>query len=267
METRYLPVPVSLREKQVLGGTVYKHAFVALCLLCVSALAFLIQPSIASAQDPFDPQPYPGAALVRAGNNPCASLSLSRDTWRADLRAFKPLPSLEEFVRSVMNGQAGVVTGVYACNLLALKVAQQPVDDPVFVSTTLETATQFRLAANYGTIGLLAHNDRAGAQFFGLLPGQEVDIIYGDGAIRRFAVSGVQHFRTLDATNPYSNFVNLDNGGGLLSSTQVFQQIYTAGNQVVFQTCIEGNGNPSWGRLFVTAMPMLVNVPMRQTIF
>jgi hypothetical protein len=47
----------------------------------------------------------------------------------------------------------------------------------------------------------------------------------------------------------------MENGGAQLSSTDLFNQMYTGGNKVVFQTCIYANGNWSWGRLFVTATP------------
>jgi hypothetical protein len=168
-------------------------------------------------------------------------------------------PTLANFVTSVKNGDPNTITGVYVCPVLALQVVQQPANDPVYVSTDLETATQFRLASDYGTIGLLAHNDHAGARFFDLLPGHEVDLVYGDGTIRRYIVNRVRHFQAVTPDDPYSTFNDLDNGGAPISSTAVFQQIFAIGHQVVFQTCIDANGNPSWGRLFVIATPIMMN--------
>jgi len=148
---------------------------------------------------------------------------------------------------------------VYVCHVLALKISQQPPNDPVYVSTEMGTVTQFRLAEQYGTLGLLAHNDRSGARFFGLRAGQEVDVVHGDGTIRRYIVKNIRRFKPINSEDPYSNFIDVDNGGTVITSSQVFQQIFVGNDQVVFQTCILAEGNPTWGRLFVTATPMAMN--------
>lgn len=164
--------------------------------------------------------------------------------------------ALTSFVASVKNGEAGQVVGVYVPKILALHVTQQPLNDPAYVNASADYTTQFRLAANYGTIGLLAHNYLSGALFFNLSVGQEVDIIYGNGIIKRYAITALRHFQALRPTDPASNFVDIDNNSGTqISNADVFHQIYT-GNRVVFQTCINAHGNASWGRLFVIATPM-----------
>jgi hypothetical protein len=169
------------------------------------------------------------------------------------------IPTLDNFVAVVKNGQAGQVVGVYVPKVLALSVAQQPASKPAYVNTIPGYATQFGLAAQYGTTGLLAHNYLSGALFFNLSTGQEVDVIYGDGSIRRYSILIIRHFRALSPTNPASNFVDLDNNSGVqLSSSDLFYQIYAKGDRVVFQTCITANGNTSWGRLFVIATPISV---------
>jgi len=166
------------------------------------------------------------------------------------------IPLLDNFIATVKNGQPKQLVGVYVSKVLALKVAQQPANNQAYVTRTIGYATQFGLAAKYGATALLAHNYRSGALFFDLLAGQEVDLIYGDGAIRRYTISTLRHFQALRPTNPYSNFVDLDNGGQQLLNADLFQQIYTSGDQVVFQTCIKAHGNVSWGRLFVIAKPV-----------
>jgi hypothetical protein len=124
------------------------------------------------------------------------------------------------------------------------------------VSSQAGIATQFRLAAQYGSLGLLAHNYLAGGLFSALSMGQEVDVIYGDSSIRRYAVSLVRHFQALRPLDPASNFVDLDAPGtAQVSNADVFRQIYV-GDRVVFQTCINAHGNSSWGRLFVVAVPI-----------
>lgn len=164
--------------------------------------------------------------------------------------------TLNSFVANVKNGESGQVVGVYVPDVLALRVTQQPSNNLAYVSASAGNATQFRLAANYGTIGLLAHNYLSGALFFNLSVGQEVDIVYGNGAISRYVILTLRHFQALRPTDPASNFVDVDsNLGTQISNSDLFYQIYT-GNRVVFQTCINAHGNTSWGRLFVIATPI-----------
>jgi hypothetical protein len=103
---------------------------------------------------------------------------------------------LDAFVALLKNGQAGQVVGVYVPDVLALRVAQQPADNLAYVKATLGYATQFKLAAQNGAIGLLAHNDLSGALFSGLSVGQTVHIIYGDGSIHRYSISALRHFHS-----------------------------------------------------------------------
>ncbi len=167
------------------------------------------------------------------------------------------IPTLDDFVATLKNGQASQVVGVYVPEVLALKVAQQPANNLAYVNESLGYATQFGLAAQYGTIGLLAHNYLSGALFFNLSAGQEVDVIYGDGSMRSYTILILRRFQALSPRDPASNFVDLDdNSGAQISNADVFQQIYAEGDRVVFQTCINANGNPSWGRLFVIATPI-----------
>jgi hypothetical protein len=219
----------------------------------------------------FSIAPQPSAATVKSfakffslsrnSNLPNPCLSSARETMFPDAIRWTTdaFPTLAHFVQSNMSADANAITGVYVCRLLALRIVQQPENNPVYVSSDQGTATQFRLANRYGTLGLLAHNDQSGAQFFDLANGNEVDVVHGDGSIRRYVVSGIRHFRPIIADNPYSDFYDLDAPGDALSSSKVFQEIFANGDQVVFQTCITANGNPIWGRLFVIATPMSLN--------
>ncbi len=164
--------------------------------------------------------------------------------------------TLQAFIANIKNGQAAQVVGVYIPQVLALRVAQQPLNNLAYVNTNPGYLTQFSLAAQYGTTGLLAHNYLAGAFFSTLSAGQEVDVIYGDGTLRRYRILILRHFQALNPTSPASNFVDLDNNSGAqISNADLFHQIYV-GDRVVFQTCINANGNTSWGRLFVIATPI-----------
>jgi hypothetical protein len=165
------------------------------------------------------------------------------------------LPTSTAFAASVTNGQAEVVTGVYVPGVLALAVQQQPEDNSAYVTSELGVVTQFQTAASLGVIGLLAHNHLSGAQFFDLAIGQEVQIVNGDGSLRRYRVSDLARFQALDPYSPYSDFIDLSNGDPL-SVGEVFSRVYTGEPHVTFQTCIENNGLSSWGRLFVIATPI-----------
>jgi len=157
-----------------------------------------------------------------------------------------------ELVARWVNGQAGLLVGVYVEGKLALPVVQQPAGQSGYVSERDEVLTQFAPASDYGVTGLLAHNFLSGAQFFALAAGDPVALVYGDGSIRRFQIIHALRYQALQPTNTYSDFIDLaDPDGRRISSTEVFRRVYMEAGRIVFQTCIEANGNPSWGRLFV----------------
>jgi len=161
-----------------------------------------------------------------------------------------------EFVTKVKNGNAHQLVGVYIPGIMALPVRQQPEGDATFVSTQSDMLTEFGLAGQYGSTGILAHNTLSGARFYKIKQNQRVYLIYGDGRSESFQVTSIQRFQALSPSNPYSDFVDLtqSNTSDPLSSSELFYRIYKSKQeQVVFQTCISGEGNPSWGRMFITA--------------
>lgn len=163
-------------------------------------------------------------------------------------------PTLAEFSRSVHNGDANVLRGVYVANVLNLPVVQQPVDRPYYVSNRNGEITQFAMASRYGSTGLLAHNTLAGKSFAELAIGQEVQLVFGDGRVEYFEIEQILRFQALEPESVSSSFRNLDRNE-TLSSGEMFNRAYVGENRLVFQTCIEANGNVSWGRLFAVAMP------------
>jgi len=164
------------------------------------------------------------------------------------------LPDFAEFSRSVQNGQADVLTGVYVEDVIALPVVQQPYGNAGYVSGSDGVATQFRMAAQFGNTGLLAHNHLSGKSFSQLEAGQEVRLVYGDGKVEVFVITEVLRYQALQPTSPYSSFRNLDRDE-TLSAEEMFKRVYFGDRHVTFQTCIEAGGNSSWGRLFVIATP------------
>ena len=163
------------------------------------------------------------------------------------------LPVFSEFSTSVQDGRADLARGVYVPNVLALPIVQQPYGS--FVSNEGGEITQFRMAGKYGTTGLLAHNHLAGASFFNLKVGDDVRLVYGDGKVEYFVVTEILQYQALQPHSPYSSFRNLANEKEVLSVEQMFKRVFFSNGNITFQTCIEKDGELSWGRLFVIAIP------------
>lgn len=164
------------------------------------------------------------------------------------------LLSFPVFSKWVQNGEADTLRGVYVPKVLALPVIQQPADDSYYVSNRNGEATQFSIAAQYGNVGLLAHNNLSGRFFSDLAIGQEVRLVYGDGKVEYFMIKEILRFQALQPESISSVFRNLDRNE-FLSAGEMFKRAYVGESRVVFQTCIEAEGNASWGRLFVVAIP------------
>jgi hypothetical protein len=166
------------------------------------------------------------------------------------------LPDYKSFVESVQNGQKGILRGVYVPGVFAIPVVQQPVGNAGFVSQNSNEITQFNMAAEVGNVGLLAHNYLSGASFTNLAPGQEVRLIYGDGAVEYFVIDQILQYQALQPYSPSSEFRDLETDV-TISAEQLFRKVYRGERHVTFQTCIDANGNSSWGRLFIVAQPKM----------
>jgi len=154
------------------------------------------------------------------------------------------------------DGSASIPVGVYVKDILAFQIFAQPTSNPGYVTSQPGAVSLFGLATQSGTTGLIAHSYLAGQSFFDLSQGQHVVVVMADGSRLHYRVSSVRRLQALSPWSPLSNFVDLDIEGEILSASQVFNQVYQGSNQVVFQTCIELEDNPVWGRLFVTAEPI-----------
>ncbi|MBN2045957.1 MAG: hypothetical protein JW757_13125 [Anaerolineales bacterium] len=163
--------------------------------------------------------------------------------------------ALQTFVQQVSTGQTDVITGVFVAEDFTLEVVQQPQNNPGFISEEDGVVTDFALSRDYGTIGLLAHNYLAGDRFDELLVGQEIHLVYGDNQFVTYSIINVESYRALSPHSPYSDFVRLDGTETQVSATDLFYQVYGQEDALVLQTCIENEGNQSWGRLFITAVP------------
>jgi len=165
------------------------------------------------------------------------------------------LPTFPDFVAHVMDGHAESVRGVYVPGVLAFPVVQQPTDSPQTVSETEGVVTQFSQAAQHNIIGLLAHNTLAGVYFYSLKIGQEIRIVYGDGRVDYFIVNRLARFKVIQPGSRDVRYKDLRTSR-IYNTQNLFSTFYQGNVHVTFQTCIQMGNEPSWGRLFVTAIPV-----------
>lgn len=180
------------------------------------------------------------------GSHP--SQALARAGWPGEARA----TLLTGPVR-LSRGEA--VIGVVAAGLFAFPVDQQRQDQPVSVTTSRERLTQFGMAAELGNIGLLAHNHLAGADFFKLQTGQRIYAVFESGRVERFIITRILRFQALTPHSANSDFREVG-GTSIIPANEMFALAYSGSYHLTFQTCIEQDGEKSWGRLFVIAEPL-----------
>lgn len=164
------------------------------------------------------------------------------------------LPGLTDSQPRAEGEEADSLRRVQVQDVLDLAVVPQPAGSPYYVSDRRGEATQFAMVSRYGNIGLLAHNTLSGKHFSKLSIGQEVQLTYRDGREELFVIKHILRFQALDPESVSSSFRNLDRNERL-SAGEMFNRIYVGNRRLVFQTCIEAEGNISWGRLFVVALP------------
>lgn len=191
-------------------------------------------------------------AVSRTGNAPSQPQNIFPEGGISETA----LPDYKSFFESVQNGEKGILRGVYVPGVLALPIVQQPVGNPGFVSQNNDEITQFSMAAEVGNVGLLAHNYLSGTVFFNISVGQEVRLIYGDGAVEYYIVDQIFQYQALQPYSPNSNFRDLETNL-TITAEELFRLVYRGERHVTFQTCIEANGIGSWGRIFIIAHPKL----------
>jgi hypothetical protein len=168
------------------------------------------------------------------------------------------IPSLSEFIQTVSDGNEKALRGIHVAGLIAHPIVQQPMGNPGYVSNSGSVITQFSIAADAGNVGLLAHNYLAGATFSKLKSGDTIVLVYGDGRTQSFVVESILQYQALSPFSPHSNFRDLDTQT-ILTAEQLFSKVYRGEYHLTLQTCIENEGNLSWGRLFIIAKPISKN--------
>jgi hypothetical protein len=167
------------------------------------------RPIIPSEENPFIPtgaEPLP-SETAPVEPPPTAAIPQPSATPREKLFFDRVLS-----MRSKMDNPDQVV-GVYVDNVLALRVLQQPANNPAFVSTVDGTATQFLLASRWRvTSGCWHTTILSGDLFFQLQPGDIVQLIYGDGSVDEYEVREIQQYQALSPNSPYSDLLTMSNG-------------------------------------------------------
>lgn len=166
------------------------------------------------------------------------------------------LGSVEKFSTTVVNGNARQIVGIFAENTFAFPIVQQPNGNAAYVSTLDSVVTQFSTASLYGSIGLVAHNNLAGAKFSDLKEGDRLVLVYGDGTKLTYEITEIDEYQALSPYSPYSNFVDVKDTSVTLSVSDMFMKIYNPDDRLILQTCIAKDGVDSWGRMFVVAEPV-----------
>jgi hypothetical protein len=165
-------------------------------------------------------------------------------------------PIFDQFIEDVKNGNPDQIVGLWAENVMALRVVYQPASNPGFVSTEDNVATYFMVPwEKAGNHGLLAHNYLAGRYFFNLKVGDIIQLVFGDGYYMDFEISEIKEFQALQPDSPYSNFIDLTTGEQL-TVNDVFVEVYMGDFHTTLQTCIANGNESEWGRLFTIAPPL-----------
>lgn len=165
--------------------------------------------------------------------------------------------SFTKFIKSVTLEKSGnSFVGIISPKLFSLPIMQQPAGQPGFVSNESEKITEFGLARQYGTTGLLAHNHLAGANFANLVENDLLILVTANKEYKFFRIEKISAFQALSPNSPYSNFVDLNNTSRILTATDLFYEVYTKEGTLVLQTCIAQGSELSWGRLFIQAVPV-----------
>jgi hypothetical protein len=212
------------------------NRMVKIFTLTVVLLASIFPFSQAQANIPVTADPIPATSTI--GNSSTNSSVIA----------------LSDFASAINDGKS-VLRGVYVPDVMAFRVIQQPKNQNGFVSTIRGLVTQFGLASDYGTIGLLAHNFAAGSEFSKVLVGNTVSVIYGDGTIKEFIVTKIVRYQALQPNSTSSSFLDLETNEKL-SAGALFKAVYGGKAHLTLQTCIAQGKESSWGRLFIIAEPV-----------
>ncbi len=171
---------------------------------------------------------------------------------------------LEKWIRKLSSNKKPIedINGLFLGTGHFMRVVDQPVGQPEFVSGISHVATRFQLATKHGNVGLIAHNFLSGKYFLELKTGDFLYLMDGFGKRHRYIVKAIRRYQALQPRSPRSNFIDLDTQE-FYSASEVFKRMYMGSHRVVLQTCIEKGNIEEWGRHFVFADPSTETPPPR----
>ncbi|MDZ7843342.1 MAG: hypothetical protein U5K99_00840 [Anaerolineales bacterium] len=208
-----------------------------------------------------------GAAIIlilQAFSSPLIPVTGIPERNQAAAQVFLAVPSGVESIQRSTGSTGEQIVRVEAPGHFSYSVVKQPQNNPGFVSSRPDTLTLFNLAERYGTTGFLAHNDLAGKKFVDLQTEERINLFYNTQKESSYRIISIRKFQALSPNSPYSDFIDLQDGRQY-SASELFLEIYGPGDRLVIQTCLENNGNLTWGRMFVTAVevPAVEKVPAK----
>jgi hypothetical protein len=136
----------------------------------------------------------------------------------------------------------------------AVSIISQPEGNDRYVSSQRDELTLYEPALQNGVTGLLAHNYLAGAQFYELTVGQILWVFYTPHKAQAYEITTATSYQRLRQPESSDTYVRLDNQQEL-STAAVFGEYYSGDHRLVLQTCLEKEGDRSWGLFFVVAKP------------
>jgi len=183
-------------------------------------------------------------------------VSLTRETINFNFQTIN-FNKFYQFIKNVTAKKSGnQYVGMIVPKLFTLPIAQQPTGRPDFVSTEPDVVTEFSLTSQFGSTGLLAHNNLAGSNFSQLEVNDLIVLVTANKEYKLYKVEKILSYQALSPNSPYSNFVDLNDSSRVLSAVDLFMEVYTEEGSLIIQTCIAQGNEPSWGRLFVQAFPV-----------
>lgn len=175
-------------------------------------------------------------ALFPPGSNPAP---------QAQTVALQEQPGSAEIPQTAVSVAVVNAVRVSSPGVLDLVIEPQPEYDPGFVTREIGKASQFRSAAPYNTVGILAHNSLSGEQFFNVRQGDWITVAFDKRQTSYYRVTGIEQYQALSPTSQFSDFIDL-NTWERLTASQLFSRVYAPGNRLVLQTCLDAYGDSLW---------------------
>ena len=153
------------------------------------------------------------------------------------------IPNLEDFRRSVTNGRADQLTGLWVEGVLAFKVLPGTSNT---APSTKDTVSIYNWAEDHGVTGFLIHDYLGGTRLYHLNPGVRIAAIYGNGGVDRYVSRGGTWYESKTYTSrgfkgPFRIWSCVD-----CSFDVTVQDIrwrhYTGAHRLAFQTCVTAEG-------------------------